>query len=102
MPPVLLVDFYFHIQWFIPYLNFHRPCAYAQTTVDHKGKKKKKYKDYDTPYERLKALDEPDQYLRRNFSFALLDSTAYNESDTSFAKKMKDAKQLCFQSLSLL
>lgn len=67
----------FHIQWFIPYLNFHRPCAYAQTTVDHKGKKKKKYKDYDTPYERLKALDEPDQYLRRNFSFALLDSTAY-------------------------
>lgn len=32
----------FYILYFNPYLNFHRPCGFATTTTDEKGKQKKK------------------------------------------------------------
>jgi len=40
------------------YVNYHRPCLYPITEVDKKGKQKKKYKyeDMMTPYEKFKSL----------------------------------------------
>ena len=92
----------FYINWFIPFLNYHRPCAYAEITVDKKGKEKKKYKEYETPYEKLKALDNAEQYLKRNITFEKLDKIAYTMSDIEFIKNMNIQKQKTFKSLKLV
>ena len=41
-----------------PYVNFHRPCFFAETITDDKGRTRKRYrqKDMMTPYEKLKSL----------------------------------------------
>lgn len=88
---------------FIPYLNFHRPCAFAKIKIDKKGKQKKTYpyKNYCTPYEKLKSLPNAKQYLREGVTFEELDKIAYKECDTEFAEKMNVAKKKLFKSLDL-
>lgn len=91
-------------QWLIPYLNFHRPCGFATTKVDRKGKEKKIYNhdDYATPYEKLKSIKNSYQYLKRHIFFEDLDAFAYQKSDTEFALKMNEAKAILFKKLDLL
>ena len=57
----------FCINWLNPYLNYHRPCGYATTVADKRGKEKKTYEtgDYETPYEKLKSLPYAERYIRR-------------------------------------
>ena len=55
----------FYKETFNTYLNFHRPCGYATETVDKKGKIKKKYDTYLTPFEKFKTLVNPKQFLKR-------------------------------------
>ena len=43
----------FYQDHFNPYLNYHRPCGFADTITDKKGKQKKVYNTYQTPFERL-------------------------------------------------
>ena len=43
----------FYKEIFNTYLNFHRPCGFATETVDEKGKIKKKYETYLTPFEKF-------------------------------------------------
>lgn len=88
-------------KWFILYLNYHRPCGFATTKVDHKGKEKKIYKTYLTPYEKFKSLPNAERYLKRHIFFENLDKIAYAESDTEFVKKMNEAKEKTFQKLKL-
>jgi len=88
-------------KWLNPYLNYHRPCGFATTKIDRKGKEKKIYETYMTPYEKLKSLPNAASYLRRNFSFEALDQIAYAESDMEFGLKMKEAKAEMFQKLKL-
>jgi len=88
-------------KWLNPYLNYHRPCGFATSEVDGKGKEKKKYKTYMTPYEKLKSIQKAKGYLRRQFSFESIDEIAYAESDTEFAKKVKEEKEKTFLRLKL-
>lgn len=90
--------------WFNPYLNYHRPCGFATTKIDRRGKEKKiyKYDKYKTPYEKLKSLDNADQYLKRHIFFKDLDAIAYQNSDTEFALEMNEAKATMFKKLDLL
>lgn len=87
--------------WMIPYLNYHRPCGYATSKTDHKGKEKKKYDTYMTPYEKLKSLPHAERYLKRHIFFEDLDKIAYAASDTEFAKMMNEEKEKAFQKLNL-
>jgi hypothetical protein len=87
----------FYRQWLNVYLNFHRPCAYARVTTDAKGKQRKVYDTYATPYERLKSLPQAKRYLRPGLSFAGLDQMAAGASDTDFARQMQQAKQALFE-----
>jgi transposase InsO family protein len=77
-----------------PYLNFHRPCGFATVSLDARGKRRREYKqqDYATPYEKLKSLENAGQYLKPTASFAQLDKTAQNMSDTECARKMNSAR----------
>ena len=77
-----------------PYLNFHRPCGFATVSLDARGKRKREYKaeDYQTPYEKLKAMPEAAKYLKQNISLTDLGQRAMQMSDTECARKMTTAK----------
>jgi transposase InsO family protein len=81
------------------YLNYHRPCGFAEETVDRRGKIRKKYSHWQTPYEKLKSLPNAEQYLKPNFSFDQLDKIAYAESDNEFAQEMMNAKEKLFKQI---
>lgn len=89
--------------WFVPYLNFHRPCAYRVMTIDAKGKQTYKYpkSGYMMPYEKLKSMPKAKQYLKPGLSFDLLDSQAYALSDTQWAETMQEAKAAMWESVEL-
>jgi transposase InsO family protein len=87
----------FYQEWFNPYLNYHRPCGFATQKTDAKGKTKKIYDVYATPYERLKSLPKARRFLKRGVSFRALNRISGAESDTEFARKMQTAKQELFR-----
>lgn len=85
-------------QWLNPYLNYHRPCGFATTTVSAKGKQTKHYDldDYQTPFDKLQSLDNALQYLQPNVSFASLTPLVYTMSDTSWAEQLQVHKDSMF------
>ena len=97
----------FYEEHFNAYLNYHRPCGFATVTVDGKGRRSKKYKSYQTPYERLRSLveaartkpDEPEKYLHEGLSLKMLDEVAARQSDNEAARAMQGAKDRLFKSL---
>ncbi len=91
-----------YINWFIPYVNYHRPCAFRKTEISDKGKQTHKYpKDgYMTPYEKLKSVDKNKVQLRPGLNFELLDMQAYAMSDTNWAQHMQIAKDHMWKSIT--
>ena len=89
----------FYRSFFNPYLNFHRPCAFATVTVDEKGRRHKKYETYQTPYERLRAIPKVEKYLREDESLGALDEVAASRSDNESAAAMQAAKDRLFKRL---
>lgn len=82
-----------------PYLNFHRPCGYATIVEDKKkkGKYKKIYKTYLTPYEKLASLPDFKKYLKPDITFEKLDAIANKKSDNECASLMQKEKQELFK-----
>ena len=94
----------FYLNYFIPYLNYHRPCAYPDIIRDEKtGKIKRMYpKDnYFTPYEKLKGLPDAQRYLKDGVSFEELDKEAYKYDDNEMAMRMKRAKRKLLEIVEL-
>ena len=90
----------FYQEHFNAYLNFHRPCGFATVTVDEKGRRTKKYKTYQTPYERLKMIVESEKaltYLRQGVSLAALDKIAAKQTDNQAAALMQAARDRIFR-----
>ena len=48
----------FYEQHFNPYLNFHRPCGVPEMETDGKGKQRRVYRWYATPWEILRQLPD--------------------------------------------
>ena len=84
---------------FNTYINYHRICGFATDYVDKRGKIKKKYDKYMTPYEKLKLVDRDGECLKEGVTFEELDKIAYACSDNEFAEKMKKAKILMSKKL---
>jgi len=91
----------FYREYLNPYLNYHRPCAQADVEIDEKGRKRVRYKRYQTPLETLLALDKPAQYLRQGLSINALKRIAATLSDTEAARRMQQAKTRLFEKLRL-
>lgn len=84
-----------------PYLNYHRPCFFAETHTDAKGRQRKRY-PYEammTPYDKLKSLPEAETYLKPDLSFAILDKIAYAISDNQAADRLQKARQKLFHTI---
>src|SRR3989338_7331146 len=82
-----------------PYLNFHRPCHFPTEITDDKGRQRKRYRyaDMMTPYEKLKALPEAKDHLRPDVSFNSLDAIAGQCSDNEAASCLNEARAKLFQ-----
>jgi transposase InsO family protein len=85
-----------------PYINFHRPCLFAETITDAKGRQRKRY-PYQlmmTPYEKLKSIPEPEQFLKPGISFEQLDAQATAMSDNDSARCLNQARATLFKTIS--
>jgi hypothetical protein len=80
------------------YLNFHRPSGFSTDTISGKGKIKKKYDTYLTPYEKFKSLENPTQYLKPGQTIGGLDDIAARQTDTECAEEMQAEKTKLFNS----
>ena len=88
----------FYQQHFNPYLNFHRPCGQPEIKTDAKGKQKRVYRHYQTPWESFEKLPEAASYLKPGQRLEALGRIAQAESDTAAARRMQRAKQKLFAS----
>jgi len=89
----------YYKNFFNPYLNYHRPCAYPTITTDEKGKKKKVYSHYQIPYEALKQIVGARKFLKQGKTFQELDKIAYSYSDNEFAIIMREEERKLFQKI---
>jgi len=81
---------------FNPYLNFHRPCGVPETIVNARGKQRRIYHWYATPWEILRQLPDLARHLRPELSEAELERRANAQSDTQAARSMQAAKSKLF------
>jgi len=88
----------FYRQHFNPYLNFHRPCGQPELVTDAKGKQKRVYRRYQTPWEVFQQLPDAADYLKAGQSLLVLKSQARAQSDTEAARAMQQAKRKLFES----
>ena len=89
----------FYRQHFNPYLNFHRPCGVPEIQTTAKGKTKRVYRWYATPWEILRQLPGVASYLRADMTLEKLNQTAQALSDTEAAVQMQEAKRAVFACL---
>jgi hypothetical protein len=82
-----------------PYINFHRPCLYAETLIDPTGRQYKRY-PYElmmTPYEKFKSMPQAAKYLKPGLSFEQLDAFAGSISDNDAATHLNEARSKLFK-----
>ena len=79
-----------------PYLNFHRPCGVPELVVNAKGKEKRVYRWYATPWEILRQLPDVASYLKPEWTIAELEKQAHAKSDMQAAEEMQAAKRKLF------
>jgi transposase InsO family protein len=88
----------FYQQHFNPYLNFHRPCGVPERVINAKGKEKKRYRWYATPWEILRQLPGVAGYLKPGVTMQELEGWAGRQTDMQAAAAMQAAKQRLFAS----
>src|SRR6266853_4680851 len=54
----------FYREHFNPYLNFHRPCGVPEVVTEVKGKQRRVYRWYATPWEILRQVSDVARYLK--------------------------------------
>ena len=91
----------FNMAHLVPYINYHRPCFFPLVEFDGKGKERKKYlyENMMTPYDKLKSLDDAEQYLKPGVSFLALDAIALRVSDNEAAAQLQAARKQLFETI---
>lgn len=89
----------FYRAQFIPYINFHRPCAFPTVEERPDGKRIVRYKpdDYRTPCEKFLALKHPSRHLRHGMTLRQLEEMATEHTSNEVAKTMQEAKRKLLQ-----
>jgi transposase InsO family protein len=91
----------FNHAYLVPYINFHRPCFFAEEKINDKGKiiKTYPYKNIMTPFEKLKSLPTAERYIKKGISFSDLDKIAMSMTDLESAKQMCEKRKILFQEI---
>jgi transposase InsO family protein len=90
----------FYQEVFNPWLNLHRPCMFASSTVSPKGKVVKRYRheDVKTPLAALEQLCEKGlARLKEGTRLAALQALANAQTDLAAAQEMQRAKAELFR-----
>ena len=84
-----------------PYVNFHRPCLFAETITDAKGRQRKRYpyKLMMTPNEKFKSIHNAEQFLKPTITFEQLDAQANAMSDNDAARRLNQARATLFKTI---
>jgi transposase InsO family protein len=84
-----------NVEFLMPYLNFHHPCAFAVETVTLSGKRRKKYPhdQYKTPLEKFLSLDNPAQYLKPCVTLETLKQWAAEKTPNQAARDLQEARR---------
>lgn len=93
----------FYQEYFNPWLNLHRPCMFATSKINDKGKVVKIYKhgDVKTPLEALVLLNKLGMVqFRTETMLANLLAQAKQQTDLAAAQKMQQAKHELFASFA--
>jgi transposase InsO family protein len=88
----------FYQRHFNPYLNFHRPCGVPELKAGKKGKVKRVYRWYATPWEILRQLPGIAGHLKPGLTIQELDRQAQAKTDFAAAVEMQAAKRKLFAS----
>jgi transposase InsO family protein len=88
----------FYEEHFNPYLNFHRPCGVPELVINAKGKSKRVYRWYATPWEILRQLPGLASHLKPDVTIRDLEREAGAQTDNTAAEEMQKAKQVLFTS----
>lgn len=91
----------FYMVYFNPYLNFHRPCGFPTLKIDTKGKQKKVYTHYRTPYNAFTGISEAEKFLKPGITLQMLVSIALKHSDNEWAAMMETKKQKLFDRITM-
>jgi transposase InsO family protein len=85
-----------------PYINFHRPCLFAEEYLDKKGKTQKRYplNAVMTPLEKLASLPDAGDFLKPGVTLDALREKARAMSDNEAAARLNEARNRLFQSIS--
>jgi len=89
----------FHRDFLNPYVNFHRPSAQPEVEIDASGRKRRRYKTWLTPLEKLLSLDKPERHLRQGRTLGALKRAAGALSDTDAALRLQRARDAMFADL---
>ena len=83
------------------YVNFHRPCYFPTIVTNDKGKEKRKYRyeDMMTPFEKLLSLPRPSQYLKPAVTLKKLTALASEMTDNEADEQMNTARDELFKQL---
>lgn len=89
----------FTVEVLSPYLNFHRPCHFPTECTDKKGRIRKRYRYQDmmTPYEKLRSLPKVEEHLVPGITLEKLDAMATECSDNEAAQRLNEARTTLFQ-----
>ncbi len=93
----------FYLDTFNPWLNLHRPCLFATSVTNAKGKIVKRYrhKDVKTPLECLtRLLANQLATLKPGITLAALQALATSQTDLAAAQSMQQAKSALFASFA--
>ena len=89
----------YYQDYFNPYINYHRPCAYPTIKTNDQDKVTKVYDHYEVPYEVLKTITGADKFLKPKTTFEKLDKIAYAHSDNDWAAIMREQEKQLFQTI---
>lgn len=91
----------FNQQYLNPYINYHRPCFFAETHTDIKGKQRKvyPYENMMTPFDKLKSIHNAENYLKPGVSFEILNQLAHAMSDNQAADQLQKTRQKLFKTI---
>ena len=91
----------YHKGFLNPYINFHRPCFFPVSVIDHRGRIKKTYpyEEVMTLYERLKSVPRAGGYPRPGVTLEKLGTIANQMSANQFAERMVNARSNSLKTL---
>ncbi len=90
----------FYRDFFNPFINFHRFCAFPDEEVDVRGKIVKKYRTYLTPIGKLLSIENVEMYLKADITKETLLAEATKQSHLAAAQETQKAKSELFKLIS--